>query len=227
MELSTRLFKFGDSRIFRSLGRTTPKLPVLAVNPWGEEITAWLEAEVGVIQTEIPLLLSQRAMRRLGFCLDFVSNRLTLKGGTWIQLGGRRRGHLSIPIFANRKQMAGDPFWIMVASEVPANKTFPDENIVRSRRNLPRANVGAIVRVLEDAYYEAVGGKIKMSISCGRIQQNVHTQPPLIKEYLPGFAGHTAGSDIFFPISEKQSKTQMFYSYVHSPDLQLQDQRRI
>ena len=130
---------------------------------------------------------------------------------TKIMLGQKEGNHLSLPLLRGELGEKHEPDCILVTeSTVVVPKNMSEEELPRLHRNLAHASPGSLFRVLKAAHYNNTEAQIKTVVeSCGRIQQNAHTQPPLIKEHLPEFAGHAVRSDIFYVVGEEAQKNPL------------------
>ena len=91
-------FKFGDSRVFMSMGITRVHIVVGVVTPTGKRMDRHFTIVRDVVPCEVPLLLSRAAMGNLRCCLDFEHNRLRFGDNSYIQLKLAKNGHLILPM---------------------------------------------------------------------------------------------------------------------------------
>ena len=205
---SSRTFRFGDSRIFTSLGCAKLKLPIAAKDASDNTITMWVHIDTDVIRADIPLLLSQKSLKALDCSIDFRNSLMTLNGSkARIMLDQQEGNHLSLPVLKKKLGEKHEPDCILVTESAVGPKNMSEVELLRLHRNLAHASPGSLFRVLKAAHYFNTEAQIKTVVdSRGCTQQNVHTQPPLIKEHLPEFAGHTVCSDIFYPLGEDAQK---------------------
>lgn len=108
-----------------------------------------------------------------------------------------------LPCCGESKKDSLDTRTVMIA-EKAAMETSDAATIRRVRLNLARLNPGSIRRLRTSAGFYAKLEDIRRVIrNCSLLSQNAHSRRPLIKEYVPLFAGHAVCSDVFYPLDDR------------------------
>ena len=90
---SSKSFKFGSNRVFNSLYRVS--LPATIG-------TQAVDIEVDVVETDVPLLLSQKSMKKANTIMDFKNDTVTMLGET-IKVHVTQSGHYALPLGNHHK----------------------------------------------------------------------------------------------------------------------------
>ena len=148
MNPSSKVFRFGDSMAFQSIGTMTVVLPVRAVEKGNLVTTLLLSVEIDIIQARIPLLVSQRSLCKLGCSINFADSTMLIPPAIIIQLGQPVKGHISSPIVTQFDDSSTTICRTMIVGQLPVPQSMSDVEIRRLRLNLPHASVGSMHRII-------------------------------------------------------------------------------
>ena len=199
---SDKQFKFGDGKIFKSLGHVILAVKVPANN--GGEITFRLLTDV--VAGKVPLLISHGSLCRAKCVLDFNKSELMCDGKP-VALKVTPRGHIYLPMLPSVDAQNLKRVLVMNDEDNKCN-LFPVEteklDLIQLKRlhiQLGHASTNTMLRILSqaklDTSTDALGKMIK---SCGCDQTKFGYQRPLIHSNRPLKCGAHVALDIFFPI---------------------------
>ena len=221
---SDKKFRFGDARIHNSCGETDIVIntPVLHADGNSSVWKGIITADV-LEGSNLPLLISRVALRRIQGRLDFTRNRLWVKDGMSIDLILGKNGHLYRPrSYANSNQLGRKERFALVGCEVPNKRDidFVDGSVLRKLHlRLTHGNLNTMRRILDSTNRPYDVNQLKGAIAaCTFRAQDRKLSRPLVQSYIPPFAGCTLCSDIFYPLgtgaSGDKSKQRTAYLLV-------------
>ena len=203
---SERKFRFGDSRMFSSMGEIKIPICMRCINEQGfaAEYNCIIQADM--VNTDIPLRVSRRSLQHTQSSINFDVNELTIQSTFRVSLQLAENGHLLIPLVPPGRRKTetlaydGIPS-IFTQDAVDVETPLPYELVRKVHLQLARINALAMKRLFESA-----GRKVEMSVlgkvvqDCQCIQQQSHAERPIAKSYVPLMSGHTLFADIFPPL---------------------------
>ena len=165
LQESERKFKFGDSRIFNSLGKLQ-----LMINVPVTTLAGYIRCsmEVDVVLASIPMLLSREALRKMKGTVNFETNLLAIDSQHIVQLSTARTGHLTMPFqpigndgsqpqvitYATPNEEVVTVATNSLEADAHSDKTADKALIRKMHLHLAHLNRGGLMRLLAAAGYK-------------------------------------------------------------------------
>ena len=200
---SQKRFKFGDSRVFMSLGITRIHIVVEVLTHAGKRMDRHFTIVCDVVPCEVPLLLSRAAMKNLRCCLDFEHNRLKFDDNSYIQLTLAKNGHLILPMQKDNASTSHH-LNIILSSECQSDDMdesnhVTKDNIKKLHLHLAHGSLNAMTRILKlsgKTFNKDDADTVIRECPCRDAFRKLQT--PIVSSYIPPYPARAICLDIFF-----------------------------
>ena len=206
---SMKSFRFGDGSLYPSKG-------TIVINAMVESIQKkWvpINLNIDIVECNIPLLISRRALVAMSAVLDFVKNRLSFgndMNSAVVPTIITASGHVSLDLIPTPKPISKTSILPIFQSNeeliLPIQpgeqeiKPLTIDEITRIHVQLGHASFSCLKRLFSVGKRKASEQEIIDAIKgcrCKRMDDRV--QHPISAKYVPEFPGHTVFLDIFYP----------------------------
>ena len=212
LQTSNRMFKFGDSRRFKSLGCIELHGIVQVSDRDGSITRKPLGITTDVVDSMIPLLLSRRSLSLLSVSLDFAKNRLVFPDHQFIVLTVLAGGHLAFE-FLCAELPRSNPLELVCALDSSIDSSAEDQPssamrlldrklFMRLHYQLGHCDAGSIKRLCDLNHVKFDLELARKWISeCGCDRDDRIPQCPIVSRHISSEPGEVLMCDISFHVS--------------------------
>ena len=208
-----KTFKFGDSRVFGSLGAIVIPLCVHVLDEKNQPRITRCDTIADIIDSRIPMLVSRSALKKMNGVLGFESSQLMINRRYRAQLHVLPNGHMGLPLADRSDKPSGNPdvaMWVderakgkvrIYTLDREAEKTGESVSEITLKKmhlHMAHSSVGNMRRILKASGRPFLESDLlKVVQECACVRQDSTVQRPLISRYAPDHCGHTVCSDVF------------------------------
>ena len=203
---SKKRFKFGDSRVFESLGVTRIHIIVEVIDANKKKIDRHFTILCDVVPCAVPLLLSRVAMKNMRCSLDFEQNCLRFSDNSMIQLELAHNGHLILPMRRDNLSSSHHLNVVLASEEIKidapegtSSTRVTKDDIRKLHLHLAHGSMPTLLRILQLSKRQFEKSDLETVLRECPCRESFHKlQSPIVSCYVPPYPAHTICLDIFF-----------------------------